>query len=145
MHRIRPSTAGDIPALFAIWRGAVLATHHFLTRADFTEIERLVRDAYLPSAAFEVAADDGDRPLGFMGMTDSHIDALFVSADCHGGGVGKALVAHAQARHPSLTVDVNEDNAVAVGFYRHLGFQTIGRSATDDAGRPYPLLHLQRR
>jgi putative acetyltransferase len=29
-----------------------------------------------------------------------------------------------------------------VGFYERLGFKRIGRSPLDDAGRPYPLLHL---
>ena len=38
--------------------------------------------------------------------------------------------------------DVNEQNVQAVGFYRHMGFVVVGRSPTDDAGRPYPLLHM---
>ena len=29
-------------------------------------------------------------------------------------------------------------------FYERLGFVVRGRSPTDDAGRPYPLLHLER-
>ena len=42
------------------------------------------------------------------------------------------------------TVDVNEQNHGAVGFYRHIGFEVTGRSDLDDQGRPYPLLHLRR-
>ncbi len=41
-----------------------------------------------------------------------------------------------------LTVDVNEQNEQAVGFYAHTGFIVTGRSATDGEGRPYRLLHL---
>jgi putative acetyltransferase len=37
---------------------------------------------------------------------------------------------------------VNEQNAQAVGFYEHLGFQRTGRSDKDSQGRPYPLIHL---
>ncbi|MGF6173821.1 ribosomal protein S18 acetylase RimI-like enzyme [Ensifer sp. 4252] len=60
------------------------------------------------------------------------------------GGVGRALVEHAVALHPVLTVDVNEQNLSGAGFYARLGFETTGRSPVDDDGRPYPLLHLRR-
>lgn len=40
------------------------------------------------------------------------------------------------------TVDVNEQNTQAVGFYARAGFTVTGRSPVDDEGRPYPLLHL---
>jgi putative acetyltransferase len=54
-------------------------------------------------------------------------------------------VAHAQARRPgALTVDVNEQNPAAVGFYERLGFVVVGRSPRDGSGRPFPLLHLRR-
>ncbi|QDU40899.1 putative N-acetyltransferase YjaB [Maioricimonas rarisocia] len=31
----------------------------------------------------------------------------------------------------------------AVGFYRHLGADVIGRSDRDSMGKPFPLLHLR--
>ena len=50
---------------------------------------------------------------------------------------------HARSLHPVLTVDVNEQNPRAIGFYERLGFARTGRSETDDQGRPYPLLHMR--
>lgn len=141
--RIRPSDSRDLHRLFEIWSGAVDATHQFLSAVDRAEIAALVRDGYLPSARLAVAADENDLPLGFMGLTGSHIDALFVDPERHGRGIGRALVRHAQAQASLLTVDVNEQNRGATEFYERLGFERIGRSATDDAGRPYPLLHLR--
>jgi putative acetyltransferase len=41
-----------------------------------------------------------------------------------------------------MTVDVNEQNTKAVGFYERIGFKRTGRSRLDGQGRPYPLLHL---
>lgn len=79
-----------------------------------------------------------------MGMSGAQIDSLFVHADARGSGVGRRLVEHAMTLHPVLTVDVNEQNASGAGFYQRLGFETVGRSPVDDAGRPYPLLHLSR-
>ena len=62
-----------------------------------------------------------------------------------GKGGGRRLVEFAQERFPgALKVDVNEQNPEALKFYEALGFRIVGRSPTDTAGRPYPLLHLER-
>ncbi|WP_104664472.1 acetyltransferase [Ensifer adhaerens] len=141
---IRTSRPSDFPRTFEIWRSAVIATHDFLTPEDFATIEALVRDQYLPAAAFWIAADENDQALGFMGMSDAQIDSLFVHAQARGAGVGRSLIEHAMSLHPVLTVDVNEQNASGAGFYQRMGFDVVGRSPVDDAGRSYPLLHLKR-
>ena len=142
MIHIRKSIPVDAPALTAIWRESVLATHDFLSREDFNEIETLVGEQYLPNVEVWVIEDDG-KPVGFMGMSESNIDSLFISPDQRGKGIGKHMIAHVKALVGTLTVDVNEQNVQGVGFYRHMGFVETGRSETDDQGRPYPLLHMR--
>lgn len=140
--RIRQSGPGDVARNFQIWRAAVLATHDFLAPGDFEEIAALVEHQYLPVADFWVAVDATDRPIGFMGLREGHIDSLFVDPAVHGRGVGKALVRYAVELAGSVTVDVNEQNAAGVGFYEKLGFVRRGWSAADPSGRPYPILHM---
>jgi putative acetyltransferase len=139
---IRRSRADDAARLHAIWRAAVEATHEFLTADDLEAISREVED-YVAGAPLWVAEDDG-TPVGFMGVTEATIGSLFVDPACHGRGVGRALVNHAGASGAALLVGVNEGNASGRGFYERLGFRQVGRSDRDDAGRPYPLLHLVR-
>jgi len=143
MEPIRLSVEADTAALAAIWRASVRATHDFLSEEHFREIDVLVSQHYLPATRLWVAQDADGRPRGFMGLSGAHVDALFVDPACRGGGVGRRLLAHAVALAGPLSVDVNEQNAQAVGFYRHMGFVETGRSPTDDAGRPYPLLHMR--
>ena len=140
--KLRTSTSADTDILFDIWHRAVLATHDFVSKADLDIFTRVVREDYLPSVELLVAVDASDRPLGFMGMTDANIDSLFIDPDRHGQGLGRMLVESAQARFAGLTVDVNEQNEQAVGFYRRLGFRVLSRSPVDDTGKPYPLLTL---
>lgn len=142
MQFIRLSEAGDVAALADIWRASVRATHDFLSEDHFAEIERLVAQDYLPNAPLWVAVVDG-QPAGFMGLSGAHVDSLFIDPARRGTGLGRAMLAHAGQLAGRLTVDVNEQNAQAVGFYERMGFRGIGRSPTDDAGRPYPLLHLR--
>jgi putative acetyltransferase len=53
------------------------------------------------------------------------------------------MVEHARALCGELTVDVNEQNTGAVAFYEACGFVVEGRSALDESGRAYPLLHMR--
>jgi putative acetyltransferase len=142
MITIRLSRPEDVDRLFEIWRNAVEATHDFLKPEDLEFISGQVREAYLPEASLHLAVDREDRPLAFMGLEDDSIDTLFVDPAHHGRGIGRLLIGAARARGLPLKVDVNEQNAQAVGFYERMGFRRIGRSALDSAGMPYPLLHL---
>ncbi len=141
--RFRASTPDDVEALFDLWQRAVNATHQFVSVEDRARIADLVKDRYLPSAPLTVACDADDVPLAFMGMTGNSIDSLFVDPERHGRGVGRALIDIAKDRYPNgVTVEVNEQNEQAAGFYRYLGFGVTGRSPVDGQGKPYPLLTM---
>jgi putative acetyltransferase len=144
---IRPARPDDHAALVALWERSVRATHHFLTNEDILSLRPLVAQQLAqPSIDWWVLASDADAPLGFLGFADDAIEALFIDPDHTGAGGGRRLVAHAQtlAQGRSLTVEVNEQNAAAVGFYAAQGFVVFDRSATDSAGRPFPLLRMRR-
>ena len=141
---IRASRDDETDVLFDIWQRSVAATHDFLTAQDLDEIAAIVLDQYLPNTEFLVVTDDSDQPFGFMGMTDSNVDSLFLEPDRRGGGFGRLLIDEARRLCPGgLTVDVNEQNAQAVGFYERMGFRVTGRTPVDGMGKPYPILHLR--
>ena len=68
---------------------------------------------------------------------------LFIAPQARGKGVGTLLASHAIRVQGATKVDVNEQNEQALGFYKHLGFEVIGRSSLDGQGKPYPLLHMR--
>lgn len=139
MIEIRDSRLEDAADLLAIWRKAVDSSHDFLAPADRAAIEPLVAD-YVANASLQVAVVDGAL-VGFMGVSRQKIDSLFIDPRAQGQGVGRIL---ADLVPLPAEVDVNEQNAKAVAFYRNLGFEVTGTSPLDDQGRPYPLLHMRR-
>jgi len=142
MLEIRMSRPSEASVIIQIWKSSVDATHDFLTEHDRREIEKEV-DGFFSDTPVWVATNKDDKPLGFMFLHEGHLEALFVAAYARGLGIGKWLISHAIMLYPELSVDVNEQNKQAVGFYQHMGFQLSGRSELDNQGRPYPLLHLR--
>ena len=146
VRQIRRARTAERDTLVELWERSVRATHEFLTEADIGALRPLVGEA-LSDDALElwVLTESADVPIGFMGLAGHDIAALFLEPACRGQGGGRRLVAHAQQlRDGDLTVDVNEQNPAARGFYEALGFVVVGRSARDDGGRPFPVLHMRR-
>ena len=145
-YQIRRSEPGDCPLLVALWERSVRATHNFLAEADIAYYRPLVAQLLAgDSLELWVLADTSSVPIGFLGLSAHAIEALFLDSPYRGRGYGRQLVAHAQQRlGGALTVDVNEENDAARGFYEAVGFEVVGRSAVDDTGRPHPLLHMRR-
>ncbi|MDR0211736.1 MAG: acetyltransferase [Pseudomonas putida] len=139
---IRQATNADHPHLLNIWLRSVRATHHFLQESDIEELLPQLRDIYLPAVELWVAVDAEDCPLGFVGLNENHVEMLFIEPGLRGKGIGRTLLDHARRSRSQMSVDVNEQNPDAVGFYLHYGFIQTGRSPLDGEGRPFPLLHL---
>lgn len=142
---VRRSRPDDRPLLVDVWLRSVRASHTFLTPA---QIDGLIEPArgYLVSDEAElwVVADAADLPVGFMGLASNEVESLFLAPEVHRRGLGRRLIEHAAALRGALIVVVNEQNVAAVRFYEACGFVVERRSEVDDAGRPFPILHMRR-
>lgn len=130
----------DYRTLADIWERSVSASHKFLKEKDFNEIKEALIPAYFPNVALYAIADNGVY-AGFIGLSPDAIEMLFIDSDRRGQGYGSVLIEFAKQRG-ATKVDVNEQNPSALNFYIAKGFHVISRDETDDAGRPYPILHL---
>lgn len=138
---LRDARPEEYPALVRVWRSSVDATHDVPAAADRDAIESRLASDHFPQVRITVAEVDG-AVAGFAGTAAEDLAMHFVHAGARGRGVGRALLDHAVREDGVRSVDVNEQNEQAVGFYAHSGFAVTRRSASDGEGRPYPLLHL---
>jgi len=136
-------TAEDLPRVVAVWEASVRATHHFLTEANIQFLKSLVADD-LAQVEILAGVRDGDgEVVGFMGVEGAEVGALFIHPEWRGQGIGRRLLTYAVETLGATELDVNEQNDQAVGFYRRMGFDVVGRSPVDGLGQPFPLLHLR--
>ena len=130
----------DYETLAGIWERSVMATHSFLKEKDFNAIRAALIPDYFPNVEL-YAIVENNLYAGFIGLSLDTIEMLFIDSDRRRQGYGSALVEFARQRGVTK-VDVNEQNPSALNFYRANGFRVMAKDETDDAGRPYPILHL---
>jgi len=134
-------TREDLQAVLRLWEASVRATHLFLTEEDIQFLIPFVEKA-IASHELWCTKDVMGSPTAFLCVVDSKIEMLFVHPENRGKGIGRALTEYSISRFNAREVDVNEQNAQAVGFYEKLGFHVVGRSELDPTGKPFPILHM---
>jgi len=138
---LRPATTSDLSALVGIWEAAVRAAYDFLTEADIDHYRPYLMAGLLHGEVWVAEAAEG--PAGFCVLAgENTLALLFVDPPQQRKGLGRALIAHAHALRGALCVTVNEQVAGNVVFYQKCGFAVTGRSETDAAGNPYPVVFM---
>jgi putative acetyltransferase len=140
--KVSEIAAAEFGRALEVWEASVRATHDFVSAADIEFFRPLVLAEFGQIQHLAGLRADDDRLVGFVGVADGKVEMLFLDPPVRGRGGGKLLLDHAVRVFGGTSLDVNEQNAQAVGFYLHQGFQITGRSPLDGLGKPYPLLHL---
>lgn len=135
----------DLPRVFDVWLASVRATHTFLSEADIQSLIPVVKEGLSHFGPIHCLRDHAGEVFAFLGVDQSKVEMLFVHPESRGTGAGRALMAYAVRVLGATSVDVNEQNPQAIGFYQHIGFEQIGRSPLDSSGNPFPIVHMQLR
>ncbi|MGY3794875.1 acetyltransferase [Aquimarina sp. 433] len=128
-----------------VWESSVRATHHFLKEEDIIYFRPLILNTYLDAVTLRCIRNENKKIVGFLGVAEQNLEMLFIDPNYRGKKIGKTLLEYSIDQMEVIKVDVNEQNEQAVGFYKHEGFEVIGRSELDGTGKPYPILHMELR
>ena len=69
---------------------------------------------------------------GFIGLTENHIEGIFVAKAARSKGIGKALLDYVKSRRPRLTLGVYQKNERALAFYRREKFVVQSEGIDED-------------
>ena len=128
--------------LLTIWESSVRATHKFLNNDEILQIRNYVPQAFKQVEHLLIIIDH-EQIKGFMGINDQKVEMLFIDAQTRSKGYGSKLLNYGIQELNIDELAVNEQNPKAVGFYEHMGFKVVERSATDDQSNPYPILRMK--
>jgi len=129
--------------LINIWESSVKATHGFLTKGNIENLKPCVKYALEEIKELYSFSNEENIILGFMGIEDEKMEMLFIDSAYRQKGIGKKLLSYGIDNLKVKYVDVNEQNIQGFDFYKHMGFEIIGREELDSQGNPFPILHLK--
>jgi pimeloyl-ACP methyl ester carboxylesterase/GNAT superfamily N-acetyltransferase len=125
---IRRAGTEDGPSLGDVWLSAWRATFDFPPAHPDADVRRWLANELLPATDVWVAADPqaGGRVVGFMALSASMVEQLYVAPGWMGRGIGDRLIALAKGRRPDgLDLYCFQANAFARRFYERRGFVPI--------------------
>ena len=129
---IRKFETQDLDAVMQIWLHGNLGAHPFIPASFWTDHFETVRDM-LPQAELYVHENEDTRQIdGFIGLTENHIEGIFVAKAARSKGVGKALLDHVKPLKPRLTLGVYQKNERALAFYRREQFAVHSEGIDED-------------
>ena len=119
---IRKFETRDLDTVMQIWLHGNLDAHAFIAASFWTEHFEMVRDM-LPQAELYVHENEDTQQIdGFIGLTENHIEGIFVAKAARSKGSGRALLEYAKSHKPRLDPSVYQKNERALAFYRREQF-----------------------
>ena len=133
---VRAARAEDVPALAEIAERSYRAAFAGILEEDVLGSRSTAFFAERFAASWErmLVAVENDEPVGFLLMTEGHIDMLFMDPAASGKGGGAVLLEQAEALG-AKSLECFRDNHGARRFYERHGWQIEREYERDFAGR----------
>jgi putative acetyltransferase len=132
--KIRQYNESDLESVLDAWEVATRLAHEFMTDDFIAQERKNVTEIYLPNTDTWVAEIDGEVK-GFIALMANEVGAIFLQPDCHGKGIGKALMDKAQNIHGNLEVEVFKENTIGRNFYSKYGFEYLEEKNHEPTGQ----------
>ena len=95
---VRKFETQDLDTVMQIWLHGNLDAHAFIPASFWEAHFEMVRDM-LPQAELYVHENEAPRQIdGFIGLTENHIEGIFVAKAARSKGIGKALLEYAKSQ-----------------------------------------------
>lgn len=131
---IRQYRVSDLNAVLDTWEVATRLAHKFMTDEFIAQERKNIADIYMPNTETWVAELDNEVQ-GFIALMGNEVGALFLQPNCHGKGIGKALMDKAQKLHGDLEVEVFKENSIGRKFYSRYGFEFLEEKSHELTGQ----------
>lgn len=131
---IRNFEKNDLNDVMRIWLNGNIDAHAFINSEYWKDNYDLVKEM-IPKAEIYVHTDDATKKTdGFIGLTDSYIEGIFVEESARSKGIGKQLLDYVKTVKSGLGLSVYEKNERAISFYLRERFLIQSENIDDNTG-----------
>lgn len=123
---IRKLQENDIDIVMKVWLDTNIQAHNFIDKSYWENNFDYVRKTLLKSEVYVYL--DNNLVQGFIGLTDNHIEGIFVKDNMQSKGIGKLLLDYVKNIKDSLTLCVYQKNVRALEFYQREDFKIQSQS-----------------
>lgn len=145
LDAVHPVNADDLPRIVDVWEASIRAEGDVVPEAYIEFFKPIVRDELVRLVELAAVRSGDGAIVGFVAVADRRIEALFVHPAWRRRGIGRRLAEYAVTARAATSVDLDEQNAGGVAFFRSVGFAIVGRSDIAGVGKAFPRVHLQYR
>lgn len=119
---IRVFGENDLTAIMQIWLDTNIKAHYFIPKEYWTDNYEMVKSV-LPQAEIYVYENDATKQIdGFIGLSNEHIEGIFVRESAQSNGIGTQLLEYAKSVKYNMSLCVYQKNSRAIQFYQREQF-----------------------
>ncbi|MGJ8544485.1 MAG: GNAT family N-acetyltransferase [Sulfitobacter sp.] len=134
----RPTDAGKIGAILSEF----VDTTPWIPRIH-SRAEDLAHAGVMIDRGWVTVAETSGQIAGFAALNGAELNALYVSEQAQGSGIGSALLTHLKTVQPRLDLWTFQANTRAQAFYLRHGFTEIERTAGAGNDEKLPDIRLE--
>ena len=129
---IRKLQEADIDRVAEIWLDTNIRAHFFIAASYWRDHFEAVKGLLLQADVY--VYEEQNKIQGFVGISGTYIEGLFVWPEAQSRGIGKELFDFVKTIHKSLHLSVYQKNSRAVAFYQRENFAVQREEIDADTG-----------
>lgn len=129
---IRKLQEADIDRVAEIWLDTNIRAHFFIAASYWRDHFEAVKGLLLQTDVY--VYEEQNKIQGFVGISGTYIEGLFVWPEAQSRGIGKELLDFVKRIHKSLHLSVYQKNSRAVAFYQKENFAVQREEIDADTG-----------
>ena len=141
---IRRMQRADIDRVADIWLDTNIRAHNFISKQDWQNNFNIVKEMLFSQSEIYVYEEKSEIQ-GFVGLSDKHIEGIFVSSKVQSKGIGNFLMCYVKNIKNQLSLSVYQKNIRAVNFYQKEDFNIQSENVDENTGEKEYIMTWKRK
>ena len=133
----------SIPDTPEEWLDTNIRAHNFISKQYWQNNFNIVKEMLSQSEIY--VYEEKSEIQGFVGLSDKHIEGIFVSSKVQSKGIGNLLMCYVKNIKNQLSLSVYQKNIRAVNFYQKEDFNIQSENVDENTGEKEYIMTWKRK